>query len=230
MESSDLLHRLDELIRTRSILNHPFYVAWQRGELTREQLATYATIYYPHVAAFPRYLRTAAERSADAVVREELQDNLTDELSNPKAHDELWLDFAEEFGVQRSALVDTPPRAAAQRMVDTFDRLSATDDASALAALYAYESQQPEVSRQKAEGLRSLYGVESERSLAYFTVHAEADIRHSAGERDAIGRCLDAGADPDAILASADDALNAYWGLLDGVCEEAGIPMSAPTN
>ena len=93
----------------------------------------------------------------------------------------------------------------------------------ALATLYAYESQQPEVSRRKADGLRQYYGVESARSIAYFEVHAETDIRHREGERDALRRCLDAGSSPEIVLDSADQALNAYWGLLDGICEDAGL-------
>lgn len=222
-----ILQRLDELIRARSILGHPFYLAWQRGELTRAQLATYAATYYPHVEAFPRYLQTALAGTDDALVRAELASNLADERTNPKAHHELWLDFAEAFGLQRRAVASAPPQAAALHMVSTFERLSASGDASALAALYAYESQQPEVSRQKIEGLRQFYGLDDPRSLAYFEVHAEADILHSQGERNAINRCLAAGASPEALLAAADQALSAYWGLLDGVCEQAGIPTTA---
>ncbi|MGE0556499.1 MAG: CADD family putative folate metabolism protein [Gemmatimonadales bacterium] len=223
MNGRSTLDRLDELIAERSILLHPFYVAWQKGALTREQLARYATIYHPHVAAFPRYLSTAATRTEDPVVRSELERNLADELSVPKAHEELWLDFAEELGVDRAGLKDAAPHPAARQIVDAFDRLAASGDANAMAALYAYESQQPEVSREKAGGLRGLYGVDNPRALAYFDVHAEVDIEHRAGERKVIQWCLDAGADPDALLSAADQALTAYWGLLDGVCADAGI-------
>jgi len=39
MHAQDTLDLLDRLIQSRSILRHPFYVAWQRGELSGEQLA-----------------------------------------------------------------------------------------------------------------------------------------------------------------------------------------------
>jgi pyrroloquinoline-quinone synthase len=97
--------------------------------------------------------------------------------------------------------------------------------AQALAALYAYESQQPEVSRQKSDGLHQFYGVDDSETLAYFEVHAETDIEHRAGERMALRVCLDFGASPQAVLDSAGQALDAYWGLLDGVCQETGVPM-----
>ena len=67
MDSATALRELDESIRERSILKHPFYRAWERGELTREQLATYAGIYYPHVRAFPRYLAVAITHARTAV-------------------------------------------------------------------------------------------------------------------------------------------------------------------
>ena len=226
MNSAEVLTRIDTLIQSRSILNHPFYRAWQRGALTREQLATYARVYYPHVAAFPAYLENAVGRSEDAIVRDELAHNLSEELSEPKPHPELWLDFGEELGLTREAMADAVPHPAAAGIVDTFKRLTNTTAATAVAALYAYESQQPEVSRQKMDGLRSHYGVSSDKALAYFDVHARVDIRHREGERLALLRCLEGGASIDSVLQGVDEALNAYWHLLDGVCEEAHIAQS----
>ena len=48
-------------------------------------------------------------------------------------------------------------------------------------------------------------------------------IEHRAEERAALERCLAAGADGEAVLAAAGQALDAYWSLLDGVCMEAEI-------
>lgn len=226
MNPRDTVRRLDQLIQSRSILRHPFYVAWQRGELTRDQLATYATAYYPHVAAFPRYLTAAANAAEDPRVRAELEHNLADELSHPKPHPELWLDFAAGLGLDRDTVTTAAPRPPAENIVATFDHLARSGTARALAALYAYESQQPEVSREKAIGLRRHYGVDDPTALAYFAVHTETDIHHRDGERRALSRCLAAGAAPDAVLDAAREALDAYWGLLDGICEDAAIPLS----
>lgn len=225
METQDILGRLDDLIQSRSILEHPFYVAWQKGELTRDQLATYARIYYPHVQAFPQYLESAIAGTHDTFIQEELEDNLQDELTDPKPHPEMWLDFAAGLDVEEDVVVDGPAHEAATNMVSTFERLTANGTASAVTALYAYESQQPDVSRQKAEGLQEFYGVDDANTLAYFEVHAEADLEHRAGERRAIARCLEDGATEEEVMDAADEALSAYWGLLDGVCQEADIPM-----
>ena len=223
MDSSAALRELDALIRERSILAHPFYRAWERGELTRDQLATYARIYYPHVRAFPSHLEAAIAHAHDEGTRAELGDNLADERGNPAPHDELWLDFAEGVGADRAHVVRAAPHHAAARIVSTFESLAGESLATGLAALYAYESQQPEVSRTKAEGLRTHYRVVDARTTAYFSVHEAADVRHRAGERAALAACLEAGVPAEAVHGAATRALDAYWGLLDGVCQEAGI-------
>jgi len=217
------LRQLDDMIRERSILEHPFYQAWNRGELTREQLATYARVYYAHVEAFPSYLEASLAHASSDRVRTTLADNLADELGNPAPHPALWLDFAEGVGANRGEVVAAEAHPAARAMVNTFSDLAKQSLATGVAALYAYESQQPDVSHTKAEGLRSFYGVSDAKTLAYFTVHAAADVEHRAGERDALAACLAAGVPAHVIHGAAANALDAYWGLLDGVCAEIGI-------
>lgn len=223
MNAHQTLDRLDDLIRSRSILQHPFYVAWQRGELTHPQLATYASMYYPHVAAFPGYLRSAIDSTQDPEIRSELEANLADEISNPRPHNELWLDFAESLGLDRVEVAQADPSPAARDIVNTFDQLARDGGGTALVALYAYESQQPEVAQEKVKGLRDQYGINETKALEYFEVHAWMDLHHRDGERRAIRHCLENGAYPDVVLSAAELALDAYWSLLDDICEEAGI-------
>jgi pyrroloquinoline quinone (PQQ) biosynthesis protein C len=104
-----------------------------------------------------------------------------------------------------------------------FDRLTGRGIASGLTALYAYESQQPEVAAEKLRGLRESYGIQSKSALRYFTVHATADLEHRAGERSALSRCLNSHTSSDTVMNAANEALDAYWNLLDGVCEEAHL-------
>jgi pyrroloquinoline-quinone synthase len=223
MRTEETLRALDDLIRERSILQHPFYRAWKRGELTRDQLATYSRVYYPQVAAFPTYLENAINCEADPFTRRDLEANLRDEQTNPAPHPELWLDFAEATGQDREGVMRAEPVAKVARTISTFDRLTNHDIASGLTALYAYESQQPEVAAEKLRGLRESYGIESTRALRYFTVHATADLEHRAGERAALARCLNSCTSADTVINAANEALDAYWNLLDGVCEEAHL-------
>jgi pyrroloquinoline-quinone synthase len=226
MTTEETLRALDDLICERSILQHPFYRAWQRGELTPDQIRTYSRVYYPHVAAFPRYLKNAIHCANDSVIRSPLEQNLDDELSNPAPHPELWLDFATATGQERQAVKRAEPVPKTADTMATFDRLTSGDIASGLTALYAYESQQPEVAAEKLRGLRDCYGIHGLQALSYFTVHATADVEHRAAERSGIRRCLDSGTSPVTIMNAAEEALGAYWNLLDGVCEEAGLQLT----
>jgi len=47
------LDKIDNDIAAKNLLKHPFYLAWARGELSKEALTDYAKQYYHHVAAFP---------------------------------------------------------------------------------------------------------------------------------------------------------------------------------
>jgi pyrroloquinoline-quinone synthase len=226
MTTEKILRALDDLIRQRSILQHAFYRAWQGGELACDQLATYSRVYYPHVAAFPRYLRNAINCTGDSVIRCALEQNLEDELTNPAPHPELWLDFAAATGQEKEAVKCAEPVPKTAESIATFDRLTNRDIASGLTALYAYESQQPEVAAEKLRGLRDRYGIHRAQALSYFAVHATADLEHRAAERSAMGRCLNSGTSPATIMNAAEEALDAYWNLLDGVCEEAGLQLT----
>jgi pyrroloquinoline-quinone synthase len=231
LNAAETLAALDRRIADRSILNHPFYRAWQAGTLTREQLAGYAREYYPHVEAFPRYLEAALATTQDVTLRTELADNLREELSVPAPHPALWLDFAHGLGGDAEEIRSAQPTSATATTVARFEELCRKGPGAALSALYCYESQQPRVAAEKAKGLAERYGVSDPAALSYFTVHAEADIRHSEGERHAIAHCLETGATTsDEILAAADQALDAYWSLLDGICASNGVECELPVH
>jgi pyrroloquinoline-quinone synthase len=210
-----LVAALDERIAARHLLTHPFYQAWSAGRLDREALANYATQYYHHVRAFPGYLETLAERSEPGL-RALVEENLAEELAPPRTHPELWRDFAAALGVTPADLEAAAPLPGTAALVDTFERLAGTaSPAAAVAALYAYESQVPEVSGKKIEGLERFYGFSEPGGVAYFAVHQEADVRHRAAWRGWIeSRPPSEAAE---MLAGADAALAALWGALDAV-------------
>ncbi len=46
---TSIADEVDRLIEERSLLTHPFYQAWQRGDLSLDTLRSYAAQYYQHV-------------------------------------------------------------------------------------------------------------------------------------------------------------------------------------
>src|SRR5438874_8938375 len=98
------LDQIDKDIAAKHLLKHPFYLAWTRGELSREALADYARQYYQHVAAFPTYLSAVHARCDDQVTRRQLLANLIDEEAGDPNHPQLWRKFAEVLGVSPNDL------------------------------------------------------------------------------------------------------------------------------
>ena len=88
-----------------------------------------------------------------------------------------------------------------------------------VAALYAYESQVPEIARTKREGLRNFYDLDDERAVSYFAVHEEADLRHRADEQAILEREATDDASRREVLEAAEASAKAMWTFLDGVYE-----------
>ena len=63
---------LEARIAPYNLLTHPFYQAWSRGDLTRDDLSAYAAEYWHHVSAFPTYLSALHSRLPDSETRREV--------------------------------------------------------------------------------------------------------------------------------------------------------------
>ena len=207
---------LDSMVFERSLLKHPFYQAWTAGTLSIERLQNYAVEYYPHVAAFPRYLSAIHSRCADIVTRQALLENLIEEERGVKNHPELWLRFAEAIGVSRERVLDSTTSASSTGLVREFTHLAESGHvASGLAALYTYESQIPAVATAKIDGLKRFYGVTNKRGLSFFAVHEKADVLHARTGAELIERHCTSDRDRELAVEAADRALGALWSLLD---------------
>jgi len=215
MPNTELLAKIDAAIADKNLLKHPFYRDWQMGKLTREALQLYASQYYRHVEAFPKHLRVLAART-EGPIRNIILENLAEEENPTRPHPKLWRDFAATLGVDEDDITSCPALPGTQAVVETFREIVGDRSVvEAVAALYAYESQVPEIATSKIAGLRNFYGVTSSKGLAYFTLHEEADKIHRAAWRGWLEQY--AHGDEDEILATTHQALDALWGALDAV-------------
>src|SRR5262249_23355079 len=143
MTSPEFRQELDSRIAKHDLLTHPFYRAWSMGELTQEDLRQYAMQYFHHVAAFPDYLEMFESRPQ---LDGELAQAVADNRAGEDGHAELWLDFAEGMGADRSMVSSGQPLAEIQELIETFQAIAREGSpAEALAAFYAYESQVPRI-------------------------------------------------------------------------------------
>ena len=214
----DPIQTLDARIASRHLLDHPFYQRWTEGTLTREELRDYAGQYFHYAMAFPTFISAMHQQTDDIAVRQMLLENLIEEERGPENHPELWLRFCESLGLDREDVKGGVPNDATRALIATMKSLAREGALhEGLAALYAYESQIPSVAKAKIDGLAKWYDISADRDIAFFSVHMEADVAHSATSREILRDLCDS---PEKT-AQADRAtgrtLDALYAFLDSV-------------
>jgi len=217
------LGKIDNDIAEKHLLKHPFYLAWTRGELSKEALTDYSRQYYHHVAAFPTYLSGVHANCDDQATRKQLLNNLIDEEAGSPNHPELWLNFAEGLGVSRSDAQRDEQWPETKNLIDTFRSVCRDGSTTeGLGVLYAYESQIPAICESKIDGLKKHYGFTNPKHYQYFTVHIEADREHSAAEREMLETHVNE-RNFESVRASVNRVLDALREMLSGVCRRHAI-------
>jgi pyrroloquinoline-quinone synthase len=227
MNTREFLTELDARIEKYDLLCHPFYKAWAAGELSREDLHGYGREYFHHVDTFPSYLSEFAERTASDSLRRAVLANRDEEIgvNGAPSHADLWLDFIAGMGERHVAAEPLVPEL--EKLVNWFHVVSREGaPEEALAAFYAYESQVPRVAKEKARGLREMYGAD-EKTCAYFTLHATADVYHSRVWKNKLKKLVERNpAAADRALNAAENSAKALWNALDGI-EAARLARAA---
>ena len=205
---------LNEKIEAKHLLKNAFYQAWSKGELTLDELRSYSRQYFAHVRAFPAYLSEMHSRCENLDSRAVIARNLADEEAGSPTHPELWLNFAAGLGESREAVLNHPAGPRFEALVNTFRELARQQTGVAAAALYCYEKQIPAVSNTKIAGLKANYGIHSDDTLRYFSVHEEADVEHAAEWETLLERHPISARQAEEVADRVLDALN---GALDEV-------------
>ncbi|MEX2144063.1 MAG: iron-containing redox enzyme family protein [Anaerolineales bacterium] len=146
----ELKKQLNECIDRWALLRHPFYQAWESGELSVAALKSYASEYGAFISLLPLGWETIADE---------------DTANEEREHIALWQQFAygldtEVSAAQLPAVADLVAKASA-----LFGRPEA-----ALGAMYAFEAQQPATAKSKLDGLRKHYNLPG--GERYFLAHA----------------------------------------------------------
>jgi pyrroloquinoline-quinone synthase len=224
MNSAEFFEQLEARIAKYDLLCHPFYRAWEQGQLTRDELREYAQQYYHHVEAFPSYLAALGMRLEEGELRQAVLANMCDEKGvdgrpgrDSVPHSDLWLDFAEGMGSTRNLEWHSPVPEIRQLVRHFNGVASERSPEEALAAFYVYESQVPRIATEKERGLRAMYGAD-DKTCGYFSLHAKADIYHSNVWRAQLEKRIAAHPETaDAALDAAENAAQALWHALDGI-------------
>lgn len=219
----NFLQEIDSQIQAKHLLNHPFYLAWSRGELSIECLKEYAREYYHHVKAFPTYLSAIHSHTEDPKTRQALLKNLIEEEAGSPNHPELWKNFALAIGNTEEEMAAHTPNAEVRTLISTFRQIcTQASIEEGIAALYAYESQIPAICVSKIEGLKKHYGMHDQNSWEYFRVHIAADEEHAADERKLLNTYVK-NDNRQSIREATDAVLDGLWNMLSGFCHRHNI-------
>ena len=212
------IDKIDNLIEEHHLLHHSFYKAWNAGELPKETIREYAAQYFQHVSLFPRYLSAIHSNCDDIQTRQLLLENLNEEEQGKENHPELWMRFAEGMGNTRKNVNEAVLIKETKELVKMFKKLSKSEKYHiGLAALYCYESMQPEISETKKDGLQKFYNINDEDTLKFFTVHMHADKWHRKVIRNIIKKVADSKSKQNEITNSVESALGALNNFLTGM-------------
>jgi pyrroloquinoline-quinone synthase len=209
----DVLARIDQARRECDVLEHPFYQRWSAGELSAQELGSYAREYRHAVVALADASDSVAAK-ADPAHRAGLERHAAEERS----HIALWDEFA------GAASEDAPWRASLSETERCAQAWTAGEDVlEHLAVLYAIEASQPEIAKTKLEGLVERYDYSPEGpAVEYFELHVTLDVEHARQARELIEELMsedeaEAQAQAERMVACAKAALEGNWALLNGV-------------
>ncbi|MDQ3019173.1 MAG: CADD family putative folate metabolism protein [Bacteroidota bacterium] len=215
------IEEVNSTIEKKSLLNHPFYQKWNEGKLTQDELREYAKQYYHFVKHFPRFVSCVHSNCDDVNTRQILLENLADEegfKTGIEDHPRLWINFAQSLGLTEAEVKAAEPLREVEDLVDGMYELTRSPEFTlGLAALYAYESQVPEISKTKIDGLKKFYGIDSEKAIEFFKVHEEADIYHSRDEMEIMNNTNRSLEDQKRLINTVDESATLMWNFLDGV-------------
>jgi pyrroloquinoline quinone (PQQ) biosynthesis protein C len=216
MTPDQLQARLSAALVDRQLLDHPFYRRWEAGCLQPGELGAYAAQYRYFEASLPGILRALLARLEPGRAAELVQQNLTDEESNPEPHVAVFADFASAMGAR-----DALPSDATSQLLTTHRDLIDSSPAEGLVALVAYEIQAPAIAASKADGLRRHYGA-SAGATRFWDIHATMDLDHARWGIEAVAEL---GAPEGLLAAAARSAADAWWAFLDD--REAAVAILA---
>ena len=139
--------------------------------------------------------------------------NLWDEEYGERNHRTLWIEFAEALGVSRKEVEAGQPNNQTTQLIEHFEeKCGNAPVAEAIATIFAYEGQVPNIAEEKIAGLRDMYNMQP-KEYEFFSVHMESDIAHSNAEVEAIkALCVD----EEKTINATEDACERLLGFLDG--------------
>lgn len=211
---TNLIELIDKEIEEQSILKHRFYQLWNEGKLTINDLKGYSLEYLHLVKSVPTMVEQILNRNNDPKISPLINENMNEE----KEHIKPWIKFAQALGNDESTIDTHEIAEKTKNAVELLENQMSNEFIKAVAAMYAYEKELPEISETKIQGLRKYYGIDSTDAIEYFNIHKEVDIHHAEVWRSILRNAEEK--DINLIMESVTNSMNAQNLLLDSIYEK----------
>lgn len=140
--------------KDKFLLNHPFYKGWMEGKLCKDDLAVYSAEYL----YFIRYILPESWNRL----------GYPDISHEEKEHAFLWEEFGRSVDYYPTNHPRTESMKTLSRLFDDFKH----DRPSLVGFVFAFEHQQPEISKSKLEGLNRWFSID-DKGKRYFEEHSK---------------------------------------------------------
>lgn len=173
---------------------HPWFQGILQHRWTRQQIILGEVQHYLRVRTNPiffGYIAVNAVAEKQYGLMEVVLENFMEELSGPRSHVDIMLQFLEEGGISREEADQAEPApgtvAAIEMIIGCCQRRSALEGISLLSFVESQLGGAGGVSEKVYRELTGFYGF-SERAAETYRIHAEQDQGHGGRQIEAIRR------------------------------------------
>lgn len=214
---------LRNFVLEHGAINNPFLDRFQRGDLSDEEVRTFAVQFFAFVKHFPRILATLLANTPDDAAADELTTILTSELGdgNPKKrHEYLYHKFLRSIDIDPNQAANEPWLDSTRAYIYGLTELYGNQDYQiAMGASYGLENMAISMWDQLIPGLMKLKKIRGEfaqMNTVYWTFHRALEAQHEAAMQTALG---DVPPEAEASLrtgcSQALELLQGFWMGLD---------------
>lgn len=194
MSPDDFIAELWSYANEVPMEQHPWFQGIIQHRWTREQIILGEVQHYLRVRTNPIYFGYIA---IDAVARKQyalmdvVLENFMEELSGPRSHVDIMLQFLEEAGISREEADQAEPTPGTMAAIETItgccQRRSALEGLAMLAFVESQHGGSDGVAAKVYRELTGFYGF-SERAAETYHLHAAQDVGHGARQIEVIRR------------------------------------------
>ena len=202
---------LQEIVAGKTLVDHPIYVEWAKGELSKTTMSGFMCEEYHYISNMYPALFLVASKAPEDVIEMEIE-NYHDEMNPDNPHPDVLLRFIAASGADMGELKKGSGLYSTQALVAWFYDVARNQPWQALVAAMHVGSEFQAVGCYSAvlPALREKYEF-TEHEIEHFWLHAEADVQHSGTAFDVLEKHCQSRESREMVKYHLQEAVNRRW-------------------